>query len=950
MTWVVIIASGAIIFFSRRKVTTVISSGTDSSTTPTKNTNDLENQIAELHSKLQNEKSKREQLKSEWQKSQGYLNNIINTIADPIFVKDDQHRWVVMNEAFCKFMGYPKSKLLGKSDYEFFPKEQADVFREKDAIVFNTMQENENEEKFTDAQGKLHTISTKKQAFSDDDGNKALVGIIRDITHYHDQIEISESLKEIMDNMGDGVVVVDKYQNFTIFNPAAERMFGNNFQGAAIRQLLEKCDCYLADEKTECIIENFPATRVVKGEQFNNVLLLLKSSTYPNGIWVVMTGRPIIDDDGNIKGGVLVCRDYTEIKKAEINLLKQQQDLEQKNQALEEANRHKSEFLANMSHELRTPLNAIIGYTTLSEQMLNGQIPEKQMDYLRRTTKASRNLLQLINDVLDFSKIEAGHMKAFYEEFDFAVVVEDCLMTLEGLALSKNIKWKVNLPQNLPQIKSDHAKIKQILTNIIGNAIKFTQEGTISVLGSYRDHYLHLELKDTGCGIPQDQLGSIFESFKQIDGSIKKRFGGTGLGMAITKKLCDLLDIKIHVKSQVNEGTSFFLKIPIQSEDVKSSEQVPEQILPKKKFRSRAHIVCITEYQTFDDIKKHTSRLAFEVVHATQFDEILHYVENNAIWCFVVEPTEFGINILNHCKSEIKMQRIPVIMTSTHPERASVNLTVEWIKTPISKGLLLESLLRINKLHEGTVLIIDTQEEYSHILEEANYKTVTVSDMKQVIQFLDSQPLPVTILVNLFSNKVKGFEILSELGNHSTWQKIPIVIIADDELMEDEQKISAEWCYKDISSQKLLTHIEMAIHSIEQLGIRSILVIDDNITNLQLMREVLEAAGYIVFQASSGKEGIEVVMKTRSDVVLMDLAMPDMDGFETTKILKQKSAIKNTVIIACSAFHTDDFRKKAKESGCEGYIVKPIDPNTLVQQVKEITLGAQLKRTNEQQA
>ena len=114
------------------------------------------------------------------------------------------------------------------------------------------------------------------------------------------------------------------------------------------------------------------------------------------------------------------------------------------------------------------------------------------------------------------------------------------------------------------------------------------------------------------------------------------------------------------------------------------------------------------------------------------------------------------------------------------------------------------------------------------------------------------------------------------------------------------------------------------------------------------MREVLESAGYIVFHASSGKEGIDIVMETRSDVVLMDLAMPDMDGFETTKILKQKSAIKDTVIIACSAFHTKDFRMKAKESGCEGYIVKPIDPGTLVQQVKEITLNAQLKRVNDE--
>lgn len=383
-----------------------------------------------------------------------------------------------------------------------------------------------------------------------------------------------------------------------------------------------------------------------------------------------------------------------------------EEQLRELNQQLEDASRHKSNFLANMSHELRTPLNAMIGYTSLTLNALRESLSDKQLQHLTRAEQSARVLLQLINDVLDFSKIEAGQMEIFVEEFDLTEVLEDVAVIAEGLLLNKAVQFRSEIASNLPFVNSDYTKVKQILNNLIGNAIKFTQEGYVAVRAVPENHTcIHIEVEDSGAGIPEDKIEHIFESFKQAEGSINKRFGGTGLGLSISKKFCDMLGIQIGVQSKIGQGTTFWLRIPLHArpQDVKPSEQ---------------------------------------------------------------------------------------------------------------------SLQTVAEEHSGA--------EY-----------------------------------------------------------------------------------------------------------HSILLIDDDEMNLNLMEEIFTTTGYTVYTGQTGQEGIQLAQENMPDVILMDLVMNEMDGFEATRQLKQDARTNHIPVIACSAVATKEFQSKAQQAGCSGYITKPIEPARLIEQVKK---------------
>lgn len=400
-------------------------------------------------------------------------------------------------------------------------------------------------------------------------------------------------------------------------------------------------------------------------------------------------------------------------------------ELQRLNQQYQEASQHKSNFILNMSHELRTPLNAMIGYTSLTLNALRQKIPPEFVDNLSKAERSARHLLQLINDILDFSKIEAGKIEIFPEEIDVEDILEEVIITAEELFRHKDIAIEEEIDSDLPLIESDYTKLKQILDNLLNNAMKFTSVGSVTVRAREVDKgaAVRIEIEDTGEGISQDQLDSIFELFKQGDSSMKKKFAGTGLGLAISKSFCDMLHIELGVKSDMGKGTVFWLLIPAQISEEVSKTRI-EDAFPRKSL-----------------------------------------------------------------KKEIK----------------------------VSSG-----------------------------------------EIK------------------------KNFE--------------------------------------------------------------SILIIDDDIMNLNLHKTIFETAGYTVYTAKSGPEGLALIQQTPPEVILMDLAMPGMDGFEVTQQLQQHPETAKIPIIACSAFATRDSQQKAFDTGCVGYITKPVNPERLVAQVKKIIVNATEKK------
>jgi signal transduction histidine kinase len=258
-------------------------------------------------------------------------------------------------------------------------------------------------------------------------------------------------------------------------------------------------------------------------------------------------------------------------------------EIEEKGKQLAEASQHKSQFLANMSHELRTPLNAILGYTELMADGIYGQLPEKTMGVLKRLESNGRHLLGLINDVLDLSKIEAGQLVLELSNYSLEDIAQTVRSTLEPLAADKKLAFKVEMAPKMPPGHGDGRRLAQVLINLVGNAIKFTDAGEVAIMAGITDGSFHLSVRDTGPGISAADQAMLFQEFQQADNAITRKKGGTGLGLAISKRIIEMHGGKIWVESQLGQGSTFAFTLPVVVE-----QQMPEQRLGRSPARDVA--------------------------------------------------------------------------------------------------------------------------------------------------------------------------------------------------------------------------------------------------------------------------------------------------------------------------------------------------------------------------
>jgi signal transduction histidine kinase len=241
-------------------------------------------------------------------------------------------------------------------------------------------------------------------------------------------------------------------------------------------------------------------------------------------------------------------------------------ELEAKSRELEVASRHKSQFLANMSHELRTPLNAILGYSELIVDGIYGPVPERMREVLERVDASGRHLLGLINDVLDLSKIEAGQLVLTLADYSMKEIVETVIASLDALAIEKGLILAVELAPDLPTGRGDQRRLLQVLLNLVGNAIKFTEEGGIGVQVGVAGPAFEVSVRDTGPGIAPADQERIFEEFQQADTSTTRPKGGTGLGLAIARRIVALHGGRLWVDSVLGEGATFRFSVPVRVE------------------------------------------------------------------------------------------------------------------------------------------------------------------------------------------------------------------------------------------------------------------------------------------------------------------------------------------------------------------------------------------------
>ena len=318
----------------------------------------------------------------------------------------------------------------------------------------------------------------------------------------------------------------------------------------------------------------------------NQVADLLDQPSAPVNAIMIKAGYrarllvPLLAPDGPVGALVVRRREPGEFPKSTVDLLRTFaaqsvlaiqnarlfSEIGQKSQQLEVASQHKSQFLANMSHELRTPLNAVLGYTELILDSIYGEVPEKARTTLERIQSNGRHLLGLINDVLDLSKIEAGQLTLSLADYSIKGVVHNVYGAVESLATSKNLALKVELPKDLPPAHGDERRLTQVLLNLVGNAIKFTDTGEVAIRTSVANGSYTVAVHDTGPGIAERDQGKIFEEFQQADSSITKQKGGTGLGLAIAKRIIEMHGGRLWVESELGHGSTFAFTVPVNVE------------------------------------------------------------------------------------------------------------------------------------------------------------------------------------------------------------------------------------------------------------------------------------------------------------------------------------------------------------------------------------------------
>ena len=473
-------------------------------------------------------------------------------------------------------------------------------------------------------------------------------------------------------------------------------------------------------------------------------------------------------------------------------------ELQIANVKIREADRLKSEFLANMSHELRTPMNAIIGFTRLVRRKAADLLPERQLENLEKVEISANHLLGLINDILDLSKIEAGRMGVNFMPFDLAPLVETCLATVEPMVKGGKVRLIKDLPQDLPEVQSDQDKLKQIIINLLSNALKFTEEGEVKLSAALKDASLRITVSDTGIGIRSDALEYIFEEFRQVDGSSTRKYGGTGLGLSITKKLTELLGGTIDVQSVEGKGSTFTITLPLAKKDSEASAvevRLEEERLPAVEMKGKKVLLAIDDDpNVLSLLKQNLEDEGYYVVGALNAEEGVRRAKEIhpfAVTLDILMPQKDGWGVLSDLKADPATRDIPIIVLSIidNKELGFSLGAFDYLLKPFEKEAILAVLHRIPGMPAKRVLVVDDEPAavnlLMQILQDEGYQVKEAYSGKEAVRALETSPLDI-ILLDLLMPEMDGFEVIRRVKANPRWRNIPIIVITAKDLTDDD--------------------------------------------------------------------------------------------------------------------------------------------------------------------
>ncbi|MGH3001410.1 MAG: response regulator, partial [Gaiellaceae bacterium] len=683
-------------------------------------------------------------------------------------------------------------------------------------------------------------------------------------------------------------------------------------------------------------------------------------------------------------------------------------ELEEQAAELALSSKYKSEFLANMSHELRTPLNSLLILAKLLSDNHEETLTEKQIEFAQTIYNAGSDLLELINDILDLSKVEAGKMDVNAQPVEPAAIADFVERNFRPLADARSLDFATTLGDGLPEsIVTDEQRLQQVIKNLLSNALKFTESGSVSLSISaapdgvrFGEETLRssasvvaFAVADTGIGIAEDKLKLIFEAFQQADGTTSRRYGGTGLGLSISREIARLLGGEIHVASEPGVGSTFVLYLP-----ERAPEHVPAPPSPRPaaaglpeleatlllaagpsvpddrdEIADGDRVVLIVE----DDADFASTELemargrGFKGIVATRGDEglaLAHEYRPDAIILDLRLPVRDGWQVLDHLKRHPETRHIPVHIVSGGVEDRSVQEAlragaVAVLSKPVAHDVLDAEYARILEFADrGTrrLLVVDDDEDQrSAIVEliggDEDVEITSVGSSEAALEALDSDTRFDCMVLDLKLPKMSGFTLLERVKTDERFRGLPVIVYTGRDLTRREEtrlkKYAETVIVKDVRSpERLLDETALFLHRVEshlpaekrrileQLHStdeifkgKRVLIADDDVRNVFALASVLERQGMEVRFAENGNEAVASLHADPAiDIVLMDIMMPELDGYEAIRRIREESRFAALPVISLTAKAMRGDREKSIASGASDYITKPVDTDQLL--------------------
>ncbi len=801
-------------------------------------------ELAETNRELQTEAAERARIERVLGDSQAHYLSLVENLAINLLRKDRSGRFTFASQSFCQRLGRAPAAVIGKTDYDLFPKTLADKYRADDDHVMQTQQVlNEVETTQFTGGDKAYVQVIKTPIYGTAGQVNGVQVIFWDVTNRmraEDQLRESEARKRaILETAMDCIVLLDQNGHIVEANRAVWGTFGHQSEDLIGKEM----ESFLVAEGSRFVfrenLSRYSGDKQVASKSGQRQELLLRRKDDTEFV-AELAAQPIsLQGSG---GFAIFLRDITDRKEAE-TILRHAKD------AAEAASRAKSLFVANMSHEIRTPMNAILGF---ADMLIDSELTPEQREYLTILQESAESLLAIISDILDFAKIEAGRLSIDNVEFEPRERLGNAMKTLAYRAHSKGVELIFRVDPNVPDfLIGEQNRIRQVLVNLVGNAIKFTNQGEIEVTAETTkwgsdEVELHFVVRDTGIGIPSDKHATIFVPFEQADNSMTRRFGGTGLGLSISSKLVELMGGRIWLESEVGKGSIFHftakmqpVEKPLPLERLARSKGIRDLkvMLVDNNPASRRAVEeslrrCEIDPSVVEDGRTAHERLREAAMNHSQFDLVITDEQM---------PGMDGFALIESVRADPKLEpRLGWIMMLVSGEQTGSIARCEkmgqvshLLKPPKQSELLVALLIRQgqkghtdqpkwgpvlpNKVRPLRILLAEdsvvNQRLALGLLKKRGHHVVVAENGKEAVAAISSQQFDL-VLMDVQMPEMDGLEATSAIRQHekNSGQHTPIVAMTAHAMKGDEEAFLAAgmdgYVSKPIRPQKLFETID----------------------------------------------------------------------------------------------------------------------------------------------